>query len=207
VILHCLEKDPARRYGNVADFALALKPFGGRDAALSVERICRILGRPVEPSVAPAPPRPESPGGTTDARGWASTQGAATAPEGLPKPFRGAVVAGLVGAVVMLGVVAGGIAWFRSSSSSAAEPSVLNDAPSAAPASKPSLDAVPAKPPEAVPAPTLAPSASVAPPQASAAPSAVATARPVPARTRPAPGTVKAAPKSGRSKDMFDDIR
>jgi serine/threonine-protein kinase len=207
ILLNCLQKDPARRYGNVAELALALKPFGGREAALSVDRICRILGRPVEPSVAPQPPHVQPPGGTTDARGWASTQGAATAAEGLPRPFRGALVAGLVGAAVMLGAVAGGIAWFRSRSNAALEPAVPTEGPSAAVAAKPSAEAVPPALPEPARAPALAPSSGAATPEASAAPSATATTRVVPTRPRSAPGTVKAAPKSGRPKDMFDDIR
>jgi serine/threonine protein kinase len=43
VILRCLEKDPARRYGNVAELAAALSPFGGPEAAYYAERIERVL--------------------------------------------------------------------------------------------------------------------------------------------------------------------
>jgi hypothetical protein len=204
IVLHCLQKDPARRYANVAELALALKPFGGRDAALSVERICRILGRPVEPSVAPPPPQVQAPGVATDARGWASTQGAATAPGGLPKPSPGALAAGLVGGFVLLAAVAGGVVWFRSRAPATAEPPVASEGPSAAAAPTPPPPA-PA-PPE--PAPAVAPSTATASPTPSASASSAATSvRPVPARPRPAPGTVKTAPKSGRPKDMFDDIR
>src|SRR5690606_26073102 len=37
VILRCLEKDPVRRYGNIAEFAAALLPFAPRTGRISVE--------------------------------------------------------------------------------------------------------------------------------------------------------------------------
>src|SRR4051812_15384386 len=43
VILKCLEKDRTRRYGNVADLALALAEFGPKSGRASVERIARVL--------------------------------------------------------------------------------------------------------------------------------------------------------------------
>lgn len=42
VILRCLEKDPARRFQNVAEFAAALHEFAPAHARRSVERISRI---------------------------------------------------------------------------------------------------------------------------------------------------------------------
>jgi len=43
VIANCLKKDPRRRYGNVAEFALALQPFAPKRAKSSVERISGII--------------------------------------------------------------------------------------------------------------------------------------------------------------------
>jgi serine/threonine-protein kinase len=39
----CLEKDPARRFQNVGDFALAIKDFGSRQSRASVERVVGTL--------------------------------------------------------------------------------------------------------------------------------------------------------------------
>jgi serine/threonine protein kinase len=44
VLLHCLEKDPARRFANVGELALALADFAPARAQPSVERIARITG-------------------------------------------------------------------------------------------------------------------------------------------------------------------
>jgi serine/threonine protein kinase len=43
VIETCLEKDPRKRYPNVADLGLALLPFGHKRARISVDRISDIL--------------------------------------------------------------------------------------------------------------------------------------------------------------------
>ncbi len=40
----CLQKDPSRRFANIADFAEALAPFGPPSSAASVERISHLLG-------------------------------------------------------------------------------------------------------------------------------------------------------------------
>jgi serine/threonine-protein kinase len=61
VVLRCLEKVPANRYGNVGDLALALAPFGPPRAQASVERIARTahkaiaLQAPMGPSADPTP--------------------------------------------------------------------------------------------------------------------------------------------------------
>ncbi len=43
VILRCLQKDPDRRYQNVAELATELMPFGGSQSSASVGRIGRLL--------------------------------------------------------------------------------------------------------------------------------------------------------------------
>ncbi|HEX3769566.1 MAG TPA: serine/threonine-protein kinase, partial [Polyangiaceae bacterium] len=53
-LMGALEKDRARRYQTMAEFAAALAPFGSPDAASSADRIARVLGspRPRQPSSA-----------------------------------------------------------------------------------------------------------------------------------------------------------
>lgn len=43
VLARCLEKEPARRYGNIAELASALSPFASRLGKNSVERISRVM--------------------------------------------------------------------------------------------------------------------------------------------------------------------
>jgi serine/threonine-protein kinase len=43
VVSRCLEKDPGRRYQNVAELALALMPFGPKRARINVERAIAVL--------------------------------------------------------------------------------------------------------------------------------------------------------------------
>jgi len=45
VILRCLEKDRERRFRDVGELSLALKPFGGAGAALAAARVEQIFGR------------------------------------------------------------------------------------------------------------------------------------------------------------------
>jgi eukaryotic-like serine/threonine-protein kinase len=43
VVLRCLEKDVARRFGNIAELALALLSYGPPGSEVSIERISRVL--------------------------------------------------------------------------------------------------------------------------------------------------------------------
>jgi serine/threonine protein kinase len=43
IILRCLEKDPARRFHDVGELAIALYPFAPRRARISAERCCYVL--------------------------------------------------------------------------------------------------------------------------------------------------------------------
>jgi serine/threonine-protein kinase len=58
-ILRCLEKDPAKRFANVAEFAWAISEFGPPDAQGSAERIARTMGA----TSSPGGPRNSDPGG------------------------------------------------------------------------------------------------------------------------------------------------
>jgi serine/threonine protein kinase len=54
VIEACLEKDPAQRLRSVADLALRLSPLAPARSRVSIDRICRLTGRP--PPIAPDAP-------------------------------------------------------------------------------------------------------------------------------------------------------
>jgi eukaryotic-like serine/threonine-protein kinase len=106
-ISHCLEKEPARRFANVAELARAILPFGTAQARQSAERIARVLGAaPIAPAaddrgrVAAAPvgaggPPPAGPQGpvapTLDgsASGFGPGPGAGTSAQFGPGPSMG----------------------------------------------------------------------------------------------------------------------
>jgi eukaryotic-like serine/threonine-protein kinase len=46
IVQRCLDKDPRQRFGDVADLAEALGPYGGVNSSQSVERVTRILNNP-----------------------------------------------------------------------------------------------------------------------------------------------------------------
>ncbi|HSD90173.1 MAG TPA: serine/threonine-protein kinase [Kofleriaceae bacterium] len=63
VITRCLEKEPARRYADVADLAVALAPFAGTRGHEMAHGVARVLRGahtplPVPPSMMPASPTP-----------------------------------------------------------------------------------------------------------------------------------------------------
>jgi serine/threonine-protein kinase len=49
ILLRCLEKDPDRRYGSVADLASALAPFSGSSAGDAVQQVARLSSLPARP--------------------------------------------------------------------------------------------------------------------------------------------------------------
>ncbi len=55
VVLRCLAKNRAIRYGSVAELATALQPFGSRESAGSVERVQRLAKHSQPPARAKAP--------------------------------------------------------------------------------------------------------------------------------------------------------
>jgi eukaryotic-like serine/threonine-protein kinase len=82
VILRCVEKDRNARFSNVAELALALRPFAAEDGLPAVDRISRMVGRgtrpplfshtralvhvPPPPKRTPLPPPPAAPVGKRD---------------------------------------------------------------------------------------------------------------------------------------------
>ena len=77
VVLTCLQKDKARRYADVGEFATALQPFAPERCKLSVERITGVL-RGMRPDLA-APPSFNEPGplflpGAATRASWGGTK-------------------------------------------------------------------------------------------------------------------------------------
>jgi serine/threonine-protein kinase len=105
----CLEKDPARRFANVAELAQAIAPFGPASAGERVERIVELVRRaddslrPPTPPGTPPPFRPlpafTPPSVTTDARAVTTVNVRTPARRG-----RWAVLVG-VGAAVGVGAI------------------------------------------------------------------------------------------------------
>jgi serine/threonine-protein kinase len=213
VVMRCLEKDPALRFPDVAQLALALGPFAPYHAHLAVERVHRILGSIPPPptseayssapprsvaaapagSVAP-PPRGTEPGQGATATGWG---GGADARQG-----QGRSNVWLVGlSLGALALAAGGYALFAKRSLPSPEPATAS-ATVPVPVEK---DATTPAPPEVTPrveasvplheeAPPPKPSAdkAVATPKTQNAPPPKASAHPTP------PPEPKASGSKGR---------
>jgi serine/threonine-protein kinase len=173
VLRRSLEKDPARRYPNIADFAAALGDFAPRRARASVDRVARVVqSASMTTSGVLVASSPEGRVQTGDS--WAETKQGQHGGSSKKKLW-----IGLAATVV---VVAAAIAVARRQPAPV-EPTVLTQ-PTAAVAAAPSV-----APPPAVE--TQAPTAVAPPPVVSAA------------ATQPAPADVAAAPpKPGAAKPV-----
>jgi eukaryotic-like serine/threonine-protein kinase len=163
VVGRCLEKDPTKRFANVAHLAKALAPFGPPGSARSVERVTHVLRRtvvsveaaePVETLPVPfarvdAPPalRPagagvvESVAGSSRSIREASPDATlASGPAGMRTKRRGRASAAMIVGLVATGVA--GLAGFVAISAPTGEPHRGPVAPSALVA--PSTPAAPA---------------------------------------------------------------
>jgi serine/threonine-protein kinase len=115
-ILGALQKDRDRRYQNVAQLAAALAPFGTPAAAVSANRIARILGVPTSRQDVASATHPQgvsvpgfvrmAPDAMPPSGIAATTAGGAVTDAGVRKPAAGAFIAL---AAVVLGVVALGV--------------------------------------------------------------------------------------------------
>ena len=220
VVMRCLARDPAQRFGNVAELAAALAPFAPPSAASSFERVVRSAPRPAEPpgmpSVQPAAPSapfvPSAPypsGGAyvsgtqvSTNPSWAGTQGDARRGSGA------LVVLGILAALVL---VAGGVGVavlvgarrVGSAASRAVSPPASTIVAAAAP--PPSAPPTPAPDPAPSPATSASPATSVvAPSPSSAAPvtsraAAAASASAFPRAHPQRPPAPTSAPR-----DLFD---
>ncbi len=179
-LLHALEKDRARRFQTMADFAAALAPFGSASASSSADRIARVLGspRPRQPSSAnlAALAASSSAVAAAQTQGAHAVTGARTAPGGSRMPL---IVGALVATVVVAGLTGAALVRRSPSSPSAAAaalsvspPNAVSPAPPGAPAAAGALATPPngASPATALPngapaaAASDAPAAVLAPP-------------------------------------------
>jgi serine/threonine-protein kinase len=110
-VLKCMEKDPNRRFPNIGELALALRPFGPRRSKALVERISGIIqASGLSQSALAIPPSPASPvlpPSTEAARGDAPVITGAALGRTVGPPMTSArTVAAVVGGVLVLGVAA-----------------------------------------------------------------------------------------------------
>jgi serine/threonine-protein kinase len=192
IVYRCLEKDPARRFQNVAELALALAPYAqtATQASISVARTRSIVGLEAPRSVT-------APGGTRRAHPPSTLSGAAGASTQPPTGRRRwPIVAGL-GAIA--GAVA--IAVIASSNGGGGGAGAMTPAarPELAAPASPIAATPPAAPQPPVPATNLPPSPAPAvttPPSVSTQPSS-----PPPAAVPPQAATAQAAPPDAAAAD------
>ena len=166
VVGRCLEKDRDARFGNVAQLAVALRPFAPQSAAPSVERIARIVQTAGLGTASGAPAAPPAPVAAPVAPTQASWGQASIdeAPSARPRP---AMIALFL--ILMLAAVAGvaAVVLGRRAGFAVGE-TAAQPAPSAAAPSEPavpslsstaSAPASTAPPSPSIPLPTPAPAA------------------------------------------------
>jgi serine/threonine-protein kinase len=188
-VLRCLEKSRERRYGNVAELAFALAPFGLPAAQRSAERIARVLGAAGHLS-APTP----------IASAVSARAGSATSTDFVasnePKKSRTALFVALCLVGLLLGVALLVLTRKNTALESIAEP------PSSTPlAAAPTLGAAPPIRPSVEPqlvAPSAAPALSAA--SAAPAPAGAPTTAGAPAASESAKVAVKAKAKASGTK-------
>jgi len=197
VITRCLEKDPARRFPDVASLAQALAPFAGpagRDLALGAARVLEVAPAPAPYVVAP----PGAPTTLSSSAGSAAER---------RRPARWIAIAG--SAALTVGAVLAIAMWRRGGAARpaaalpdppvtvVAAPAPLPANAGARPAPAPADASAAEPPPGAPPAPATAAGSAAAP--STAADAAAALAKPADApgttlhkprqRPRPAPAT------------------
>jgi serine/threonine protein kinase len=218
VILTCLEKDRNRRFGSVADLALALAPYAPRHSRLSIERISGVMreaGFGASTVLPPSSNPVESAGGDGTQASWGRTSA--------PRSRTGVTL--LLAASVSAVLAAGAFLLLRKPTSEAStaptsalpSPLVTTTPPAPSPTPPPT-----ASPPVITPTPVASASAvasalepsrppasagtrkaprPAAKPQAAAVRTATAAAVPPPS---PLPVAPKPAP-TGKTPGAFDD--
>jgi serine/threonine-protein kinase len=204
VLQQCFEKEPDRRWPNVATLAAALVPYAPPRAAVYAERVAAVLGEHIEPArpTHVVQPEPEpAPAPRTAAE--AGTGSALVRPAGVttPRGPRARVVAavGIVLAVLVLGAV--GIVRWRSDGGTAAAAVRASESSSASPPVALPTPSNPVPQPTLEPTATPAPSAMVSSSPLPANPTGAATPR-TPAGKPAATGAAKPAAPQPR-KDLY----
>ncbi|HVW27341.1 MAG TPA: serine/threonine-protein kinase [Polyangiaceae bacterium] len=109
-VLRALEKDPAKRFATVADFAVALVSFGPARTRINVERASRVLRLPSPASAAVTQPMADAPVASVSAPSYARTEAAWADTAGVKREkSRTPAVVGGVAAVLVAG--AGLLVW------------------------------------------------------------------------------------------------
>jgi serine/threonine-protein kinase len=210
VLSKCLEKDKKRRYGNVAELALALADFGTKQSRPSIERIVRIIqASGLSASALALPPSPQMAPNPVPGTKVSKSNETVLEPEGVYAPFgtmapsattaprvpgaaRGRRTAAAIIAaagVLSIAVGVGWRMWAKSQPSVAAGLSAARASPTTAFSGSPTPPALPEPPkPEEHPAPAGAIDVTAAPPP------------PIVPNTMPTAKTVvDAAPVSGKA--------
>jgi serine/threonine protein kinase len=175
VVLKCLEKEPSRRFENVADLAAALEPYSESSKGSS-DRIAAVLNVPSRPPMVSisAISSTSNPKIGTGGTAWGTTQ------QVQQRRMRIPLIAGGVGAAVLLAIgVAVAMHGSKDQHAAAADSAALSSAPT------------PPSPPAATEAPK--------PVQTTEAPQATATAAPA-ETAAPAPAHKVTTKPSGASK-------
>jgi eukaryotic-like serine/threonine-protein kinase len=176
VILRCLEKDRSRRFGNVAELAHALVPYGSPFAARSADKMTKVLSAAGISSRELSLPPATAPVEASTSAAWGQTQTRRSRPAlwlGI-----GLAAAAVVGIPAFL-LLGGRSPAPSSAASEAASTTTTSPAPTA---SEPA--------PAAAPSVTVAPEVATSVPAVSAVPSAARTPS-----TRPVTGATQKRPR------------
>jgi serine/threonine-protein kinase len=183
----CLQKDPARRLPNVAEFALALLPFAPKGAKTSVERISRVIQKAgMSASALALPPSSDGDLAASQDAKTAASWGATS-----PRPKRRAVAfAAIAGAIVLLAAGVAIVVFRARASPAAVAPAAALVPVPATPVSEVAASASSTAPAPSGPSSAEAAASLAFPP---AAPRAQAAAPPRASPTKPAEASSGAA--------------
>ncbi len=197
IVQRCLEKDPARRFADVAQLASALAPFGSGNASASVARAAAVLsrqGQRTEPvtSGALAPSSPSSPVAAVSQPH--NTHLSFSQADGVPRSGGLGRVIGAIAAASALAAL--GFYAVHARSHATVVPASLGEPVGLAPSSAPALSAPP--PADEPGTPTPPPTGAVLAPAPSASARAPASSPAKAHAPRPA-GAHSAAPSASSS--------
>lgn len=143
VIDKCLQKDPANRFQNVVELALALEPFAGKSETSTAQRIMAVASSGSFPSVPVSARSISGAGSHSTSIGWGQTE-LAKKPPGAGKWILGSAIAGVciaaaIGVAMFVGKAPAGTLASDTSPNASASASISAPSSSGAPVS-PSSD-------------------------------------------------------------------